>query len=178
MNTYNQYNGVKIIEPSENKVHTYSENGFTLIEVMIALVILLIGMLGVMGMQYYAVVGNTSSREMRIATSLAQERIEQLKLIPLINLDNDTDEPSENAEQSLYAGQSYTRRWWVVPNCVALRLGANDDPDPCDEATAAECNPNSTVGAAVVSTAIRARTCWADKNGNWHSVSIDSLRTN
>lgn len=175
MNTYNQYNGVKIIEPSENKVHTYSENGFTLIEVMIALVILLIGMLGVMGMQYYAVVGNTSSREMRIATNLAQERIEQLKLIPLINLGNDTDEPSENAEQSLYAGQSYTRRWWFVTNCVALGLTANNDP--CSDTIAAQCNPNASV-PAVVSTAIRARTCWADKNGNWHSVSIDSLRTN
>ena len=53
-----------------------SEKGFSLVEVMIALVILLVGMLGIMGMQYYAVSGNATSRELRQATNLGQDMIE------------------------------------------------------------------------------------------------------
>ena len=59
--------------------HLYAHHGFTLVEVMISMVVLLIGMLGVMGMQYYAIGGNASSRELGMATNLSVEVIERLK---------------------------------------------------------------------------------------------------
>jgi prepilin-type N-terminal cleavage/methylation domain-containing protein len=36
-----------------------NDHGFSLIEAMVALTVMLVGMLGVMGMQYYSITGNT-----------------------------------------------------------------------------------------------------------------------
>jgi prepilin-type N-terminal cleavage/methylation domain-containing protein len=161
------------IDCTKHSMKSHSQEGFTLIEAMIALVVLLVGMLGVMGMQYYAVAGNTSSREMAIATNLSQEKVEELDIIPYSDLSNDTDMPY-TYEKSMYAGKNYTRRWWVVSDCVALDLSA--DNNPCNDSIAATCSqdPDATVTVAV--SAIRSRTCWQDKNGGWHSVTLDSLR--
>jgi len=151
------------------------DSGFTLIEAMIALVVLLVGILGVMGMQYYAITGNTSSREMRIATSTTFESIEQTKAMPYANLASGTDAPFVTTDTTITGGlTSFVRRWWVVSDCLALNTSAN--ADPCSAGIAATCSsdPDSTTTVAV--SAIRARTCWQDKNGGFHSISIDSLR--
>ncbi len=174
MRPCNTHNRITVIKTSDTELHTSSANGFTLIEVMIALVILLLGMMGVMGMQYYAVAGNTSSREMRIATSLSQEKIEQLKLIQYSALSNSTDTPLLQSEASIYAGQSYTRRWWVFADCVALNLTNNINP--CAASISATCSQDPDGSVTVPASAIRARTCWQDKNAAYHSVTIDSLR--
>ncbi len=145
--------------------------GFTLIEVMIALVILLIGMLGVMSMQYYAVSGNTASREMRIATNLSQAIIEQIKSTPYTNLASGTDLPP--AGTAISGGLNFTRSWWVVPDCVGLTLTA--DNNTCGNlATACTSDPDGTMVVSV--SAVRARTCWTDKYGDNHSVTLDTLR--
>ena len=158
-------------------MRTINKDGFTLVEVMVAMVILLVGMLGVMGMQYYAISGNTSSREIRTATSLSQEIIEQLKGTPYASLANinTTDTPASG--KAISGGVNFARRWWVVPDCVAISFTTVDDTT-C--ALAVQCDPadgdpdTSQTGLSV--TATRARTCWSDKNGVAHSVTIDSLR--
>ncbi|MFQ5780144.1 MAG: prepilin-type N-terminal cleavage/methylation domain-containing protein [Nitrospiria bacterium] len=58
------------------------KKGFTLLEVLIALVILSIGLLGVLGMIASSVRGNTFSQQVSIATNLAQDRIEEMKNVP------------------------------------------------------------------------------------------------
>jgi len=146
------------------------EKGFTLIEVMIALVIMLIGMLGVMGMQYYAVTGNTSSREMRIATSMSQDLIEQLKTTPYNNLNAGTDIPVSNI--TISGNVQFQRGWSVVANCIALAA----DAGTCPPAAVCTSIPDGATVSAV--SAIRARTCWTDKNGTNHSVTLDTLRWN
>jgi type IV pilus modification protein PilV len=161
------------IQSSEHTGH--SMNGFTLIEVMIALVVLLLGMLGVMGMQYYAVSGNTQSRELRTATSLSQELIEQLRSTPYLNLAAGNDTPVPTAETTMSGGINYTRRWWIVPNCIALNL--TGDNNAC-AALANTCATNPDGAQIVAVSAIRSRTCWNDKNGNVHSVTLDSVRWN
>ncbi len=147
------------------------ENGFTLIEVMIALVILLIGMLGVIGMQYYAVTGNTASRELRIATNLGQELIEQVKSTRYANLVSNADNPLVGT--AISGGVAFTRRWWVVPNCMAIAL-VNDN-NTC-QALAANCAGIPDGAVVMPVSAIRSRACWTDKNGAVHSVSLDTLR--
>lgn len=54
-------------------------SGFTLVEVMIALVILAIGLLGIATLQIVSIRGNAFSSEMTYAAMLAQERLEILR---------------------------------------------------------------------------------------------------
>lgn len=154
-----------------------SDKGFSLIEVMIALVVLLIGMLGIMGMQYYAVSGNATSRELRLATNLGQDMIESLKSTPYANIlilagQNTLDNPT--AGSALTGGVSFQRRWWLQTNCIELDVtGATNI---CTNA-ASTC---STLpgGVTVPVSAVRTRVCWTDKSGGDHAVTLDSIRWN
>lgn len=147
-----------------------STEGFSLIEVMIALVVLLVGMLGIMGMQYYAVSGNATSRELRMATNLGQDMIESLKSTPYGNLSSSSDSPTSGV--AISGGINFNRRWWVVSNCIALTLTSDDNS--CTALTAT-CT-TAPGGVTVPVSAVRARACWTDKSGGVHSVSMDSLR--
>jgi type IV pilus assembly protein PilV len=53
--------------------------GFSLIEVMVAIVILTIGLIGVAGLQSTAIIGNQHGNTMMQATTLAEETIEQIR---------------------------------------------------------------------------------------------------
>ena len=82
------------------------DSGFTLIEILITLVILSVVLLGVCSM-VYSVMGATSlSKEMAVATTLMQDKMERLKNTPSASLTsgNDTVQP-ENV--------SYLRQWTV-----------------------------------------------------------------
>ncbi len=144
-------------------------SGFTLVEVMIAMVVLLVGMIGVMSMQYFSVRGNAASREMRIATNLSQQALENLKLIPYADLADGADAPASGV--AITGNVQFTRAWWVVPDCVGLA----DNGDTCvADAPACATDPDATMAVPV--SAIRARTCWTDRNGVNHSVTLDTIR--
>jgi type IV pilus modification protein PilV len=55
------------------------EKGFTLLELMIAMVVLAIGILALIQMQVAAMSGNSSANQMTTAVTLAQDQIERLK---------------------------------------------------------------------------------------------------
>jgi prepilin-type N-terminal cleavage/methylation domain-containing protein len=57
-----------------------NENGFTLIETLVAMVILAIAMLGIAQLQLSAIQGNRSSYDMTEASALASDMIEQMVL--------------------------------------------------------------------------------------------------
>ena len=61
---------------------SYKERGFTLIEVLIAMAIFSIGILGVGTMQIRSTTGNTSARIRTEASIWAQDRVETLMLLP------------------------------------------------------------------------------------------------
>ena len=154
------------------------KEGFSLVEVMIAMVILLVGMLGVIGMQYYAVTGNSFSREMRVATNLAHQFTEQMKATSYVNIVPDADVITDPIRTG---GVSFTRRLWVFPDCFALSLdkGGNGDDGTCDIGLVPGCpGGDPDVAVAVASSAIRSRTCWTDTNGDDHSVTLDTVRWN
>jgi type IV pilus assembly protein PilV len=68
------------VKSQKLKVKSYnSQKGLTLIEVLVALTILAIGLLGVALMQVSSISGNVYSKEMAIATELGQDMIEKLK---------------------------------------------------------------------------------------------------
>jgi type IV pilus assembly protein PilV len=69
-----------------------NQNGFSLIEVLIALVIFSLGMLAVVSLQISSMNANASSRRQTDATALVAERMERLLALPYDHADLvDTD---------------------------------------------------------------------------------------
>jgi type IV pilus assembly protein PilV len=84
------------------------DEGFTLIEIMIALVILSIGLMALAGMQVSAIKGNAFSKRMTTAVSMAGQTIEQLKNIPFNNIQ------SQSASQVSQSSLNFTRQVTVI----------------------------------------------------------------
>lgn len=80
--------------------NTKSEDGFTLIEVLIALSIFAIGLLALANMQILALRGNSTSQRVTTATALAEGAMEWLQSLPaddaIFNA-NANDQPVTNA---------------------------------------------------------------------------------
>ena len=57
-----------------------NKNGFTLIEVMVALVVVSLGLLGVAAMQGIAIQGNAFAKDVTIATNVNQAILERIRL--------------------------------------------------------------------------------------------------
>jgi len=115
--------------------------GFTLLEVLVAMVILAIGLLGLTALQIVAVKGNTYSNEMTHAAMLARQKFEQFRLMSYSDpqLLPSNNPHTEDVTDS--RGQRYTLTWNVqdhtslVMRTVALdvmwsnlRLGRTGDP--------------------------------------------------
>jgi type IV pilus assembly protein PilV len=64
------------------KMKIHNPGGFTILEVLIAMAIFAIGILGVAKMQLSAVSGNSSARGMTEAAAVGQQQIEQLMALP------------------------------------------------------------------------------------------------
>jgi type IV pilus assembly protein PilV len=83
--------------------------GFTLLEVMIALVILAVGLLGLASLQVMAIKGNSFGQQMTVASTLAQNQLEQLRRTPAALVNGNDTVTDQN-------GITYTRNWAVTPN--------------------------------------------------------------
>lgn len=64
-----------------------AERGYTIIEVMIAIAIFSIGILGAWALQNTSTIGNTSARNLTIGASCASDRLEQLIQLPYAHAD-------------------------------------------------------------------------------------------
>ncbi len=61
------------------------EKGFTMIEVLTAMVILAIGILGLAPLIVTSIYGNSFSNDVSLAKVIAQDRIEEFRALPVIN---------------------------------------------------------------------------------------------
>ena len=104
-----------------------SAGGFTLIEVMIALVVSLVGMLGALGLTVSIMNGGTFARYMTEASTLAQSKLEAInsQVITLTSPANGTvqTETTLDAYGSVVSTGQYTRTttWGVTAD--GLRRG-------------------------------------------------------
>ncbi len=161
--------------------------GFTLVEVLAALVIFMLGIMGVMGMQYMAVRGNAASRELRVATNLAQSLLEQGRGMGYSDLTTlgSGIVPIPTTDLTATGGVNFTNAVWIVQNCRDLQLtsassGGDDltcDDDNRDGALDGDLVPACVSGATLTGgLAIRSRLCWLDRDGANHSVTLNSMR--
>lgn len=76
------YKFAKYLKSQSVKTAISQRNGFSLIEVLIALVLLAVGMLAMGGMQIVSIKGNAFSQKMTQATVLTQNKLEELRKLP------------------------------------------------------------------------------------------------
>lgn len=88
--------------------------GFSLVEFMIAIVILSIGLLALAGLQTTAIRGNKGSKDLTTAVLLTEKKMEELKNTPFSSLtigtSNDPNNPVNGSGQS---GGIFNRSWVV-----------------------------------------------------------------
>ena len=68
-----------------------NKEGFTLVEIMVAIIVLAIGLLSFFALNMAIIKSNVFSKAITYATNLAQEKIEQLKNTPYANITNQTE---------------------------------------------------------------------------------------
>ena len=91
---------------------TGEQGGFTIIEVMIALLVLLVGMAGVLSLQLTAMQATSFSRHATEASVLAEDKIEQLRTVPVGDLVSDSDQVDARGIPDLTA--LYSREWTIT----------------------------------------------------------------
>jgi type IV pilus assembly protein PilV len=93
-----------------------NNQGFTMLELLIAIAILAIGLLGLATLQTSSIQGNRDSKEMTTAVFLAEKKMEELKSSPFtaspinIGTTNDSNNPMNGSGAS---GGIYNRSWNV-----------------------------------------------------------------
>ena len=93
-----------------SKFQVSIEDGFTLIELMITLVILSIGLVALVGLQVSAIKGNTFSKRMTAAVTIANQKLEQIKDTAYANI------LSESSTQITQSNMTFTRQVMVTNN--------------------------------------------------------------
>ena len=99
-----------MIANQENKA-AHREKGFTLVEMLIALTIFAIGILGVASTQVWGLRGNSSAIWHTQAATFAADRIEQLMAVPYANLASLS--PGNETQGD---NDEYKVSWTVFPN--------------------------------------------------------------
>lgn len=89
------------------------QQGFTLIEVMMAMVILGIGIMSIVALQTRDTMYNNSSRRQTQAYTWATDRVERLRALPYTDADLNVSATPHTESQSPYTVQ------WVVSNNAA-----------------------------------------------------------
>ena len=92
-------------------------NGFSLIEVLIALVMLAVGLLAIGGMQIVSIKGNSFSQKMTQATVLTQDKLEELKKLPFA----DSNLSSGRHDEGVLGGSGFSRSYDVESVSATLK---------------------------------------------------------
>jgi prepilin-type N-terminal cleavage/methylation domain-containing protein len=100
----------------ERRVRRKSQGGFTLIEVLIAMLLLLVGVAGVLSLQLVSAKATSYSRHATEATIVAEDMMEELALIKTSDLPAGPTSDVVNAQAVPTAGGPYTRTFTAQPD--------------------------------------------------------------
>jgi prepilin-type N-terminal cleavage/methylation domain-containing protein len=105
-------------------IYSKESKGFSLIEVLVALVILSISLLALAGLMVTTTRNNASGGHLTEAATLAQDKLERLRLLPLGTIANNFQpntwypiNPLDDPLPFVSSGITYTRKWsYTAPN--------------------------------------------------------------
>lgn len=141
------------------------KEGFSLIEVLVALAILAVGLLGLALFQVTAIKGNAIASKWTVATDLAQDQIERFRHAAWTDI---TSSPATGYNTGT-----------MTPNYANLPGAAGDAPAPVRGTAFYRIwyvNPATT--ASNTMTTITVWCCWRDDASQWHNVMLVLQRTN
>ncbi len=92
-----------------------TEEGFTLIEVLIALLVLMVGMAGILSLQLTSMKATGFSRHATEASSLAEDKVEELRTVPLNSARFASGSDQVDARGVADAAGLYIRTWTITP---------------------------------------------------------------
>ncbi len=127
--------------------------GFTIIEIMVALVILSVGLLGMAGMTVVVMRGNRGAEDLASATNVCQQKIEELKDISWTALGDETTPGSDEAiNHGLQAAgmvqESNLNSQGLTFAQLCIQQSAIDGT-PCHNQTTTNCNNHTTAFPAI-----------------------------
>jgi type IV pilus assembly protein PilV len=94
--------------------------GFTLIEALVALSVFAFSLVGLAYLMNSAVQTDVQTRRMTAATTLAQQKLEQLCNTPYANV-NETGSPQSLNEEGETAGAAFYERSWTVSPVTGMK---------------------------------------------------------
>ena len=100
------------------KMRPKREGGFTLIEVLISMLLLLLGIAGVLSMQLTSMKATSFSRHATEATIVLEDKMEELSAIKTLNLTDGNDVVNAQA----LVGTEYTRTWTLSADPTVVEL--------------------------------------------------------
>jgi len=103
-----------------NRSMVYKREGFSLIEVLIALIFLAIGILAIASLQITSVRGNFFSNNLMQATYVAQDRLEFLKNRPYDSAELGVVNNKDDVKVTI-SGVVFTRTYRVVDNVAGYK---------------------------------------------------------
>jgi len=138
------------------------KEGFSLVEVLVALAILAVGLLALAVLQVTAIKGNAVANKWTIATEQAQDRLERFRHVAWDNIASSSSSgfntgtmtpqyvnlPGAAGDNTTVRGTLYYRVWYVSSNVT---------------------NTLKTVTVWC---------CWQDEKGSWHNVMLVTQRSN
>lgn len=105
------------------EANSYGGWGFTLVEVMIAVFILTVALLGLISVTVMIMKGNDFSRQMTTATTLAKDKIEQVKEMSYSDVADGVTTDYRNADSSAgSSGAYFTRVMTVTADTPAVKM--------------------------------------------------------
>lgn len=93
---------------------TGGEDGFTLIETSIALVVMMVVGLGAASLFFYAIGSNSASRDRELSMAVAQQQMERLRSTQFLQLEATVTALGGATKTEVSAGRSYTVNTTIV----------------------------------------------------------------
>jgi prepilin-type N-terminal cleavage/methylation domain-containing protein len=99
----------------------HREAGMTLIELMMALVVLSIGLLSVAALFPLGSSHSTDDRLLTTASGLAMQKMEQLRMLPYSDAQLSTGTHPTTSGENIGTGGRFNRRWFVTQLATDLK---------------------------------------------------------